>query len=79
MKSLVTQTITVDDQTITDSNGPAAVTVDCIGDVPAPDAALITDEADNCGVSLVEFVSDVTSGYLSDGDYSYVPYSRLLR
>ena len=71
---LVTQTITVDDQHITTSRRPAAVTVECVADVPAPDAALITDEADNCGVGVVEFVGDVAVA-LSDGDYSYVPRS----
>ena len=59
---LVTQTITVDDQILPTATNPAAVTVECIGDVPAPDPSVVTDEADNCGVRLVEFVSDVTSG-----------------
>ena len=62
MKSLVTQTITVDDQTLPTGTAPAAVTVECVADVPAPDPSAITDEADNCGVRLVEFVSDVASG-----------------
>ena len=47
---LVTQTITVDDDIDPTASNPAPVTVQCIGDVPAPDITVVTDEADNCSV-----------------------------
>jgi gliding motility-associated-like protein len=60
---LVTQTIVVNDITAPTATAPAAVTVECIGDVPAPNTALITNEADNCTVTpVVTFVSDVSDG-----------------
>ncbi|WP_281298501.1 T9SS type A sorting domain-containing protein [Flavobacterium limnophilum] len=59
---LVTQTITVDDDTDPTASNPAPVTVACIGDVPASDIAVVTDEADNCGVPVVAFVSDLSDG-----------------
>ena len=48
----VTQTITVDDDTTPTASNPLPVSVQCIGDVPAPDIAVVTDEADNCTVTL---------------------------
>jgi len=63
--TLVTQTITVDDDVFPTASNPAPLTVDCIGDVPAPDVNLITDEADNCsGAITVAFVGDVSDGGL---------------
>ncbi len=59
---LVTQTITVDDTTNPTASNPAAVTVQCIGDIPASDPTVVTDEADNCSVPVVVFVSDVSNG-----------------
>ena len=39
--------IIADNEDPTASN-PAGVTVECIGDVPAVDILVVTDEADNC-------------------------------
>ena len=65
---LVTQTITVDDNINPTASNPAPVTVQCIGDVPAPDITVVTDEADNCGVPVVAFVSDVSDGLTCPDD-----------
>ena len=54
----VTQTITVDDDTDPTASNPAGVTVECIGDVPAVDISVVTDEADNCGTPTVAHVGD---------------------
>ena len=58
----VLQTITVDDNINPTASNPAPVTVQCIGDVPAADITVVTDESDNCGVPVVAFVSDVSNG-----------------
>jgi hypothetical protein len=56
----VTQTITIDDDTPPTASNPAPIDVQCIGDVPLPDPAVVTDEADNCGIPVVAWVSDVS-------------------
>jgi len=59
----VTQTITIDDITPPTASNPPPISVECSGDVPAPDITVVTDEADNCGpVPTVAFVSDVSDG-----------------
>ncbi|MBK9192445.1 MAG: gliding motility-associated C-terminal domain-containing protein [Crocinitomicaceae bacterium] len=58
----VTQTIVADDTTDPTASNPAGVTVDVIANVPAPDPLVVIDEADNCSVPVVAFVSDVTDG-----------------
>ena len=58
----VTQTITIDDVTNPTASNPAAVNVECVDDVPAPDITVVTDEADNCGTPTVAFVSDLSDG-----------------
>ncbi|PWH86869.1 HYR-like domain-containing protein [Brumimicrobium oceani] len=59
----VVQTITINDDTNPTGTAPANITVQCIGDVPAADVNLITDEADNCTANpTVTFVSDVSDG-----------------
>ena len=52
----VTQTITVNDTIAPTASNPAPITVQCIGDVPAPDITVVTDENDNCGIPTVTFV-----------------------
>jgi len=57
-----TQTITIDDTTPPQVTCPAAVTVQCAGDVPAPNVSLVT-VTDNCDPDpVVTFVGDVSDG-----------------
>jgi hypothetical protein len=58
----VTQLIVITDPILPTGSAPATVNVECIGDVPANDPMLIIDEADNQGVPVVAFVSDVSDG-----------------
>ena len=58
----VTQTITVGDNIPPTASNPAPISVQCIGLVPVADVSVVTDEADNCGVPTVTFVSDVSNG-----------------
>jgi len=58
----VDQLITIDDTQNPTGTAPAGITVDCIGNIPANDVTLITDEADNCSVPVVTFVGDVSDG-----------------
>ena len=59
----VTQTITIDDDIAPVGNAPAPLVVECIGDVPAADIALVTGVSDNCTATpVVAFVSDASDG-----------------
>lgn len=58
----VNQTITIDDTTPPTGTAPANITVQCNGDVPPQNILDITDEADNCSVPVVAFVSDASDG-----------------
>ncbi|WP_165366211.1 HYR-like domain-containing protein [Brumimicrobium glaciale] len=59
----VTQIFTIHDDIDPTGSAPAAITIQCITDLPAADIALITDEADNCTVNpTVTHVSDVSNG-----------------
>jgi hypothetical protein len=62
ISSSVSQTITVMDDTAPTASNPDSIKVFCISDVPAPDPLVVTDEADNCSIPSVSFVSDVSSG-----------------
>ena len=59
----VTQTITRTlDNTPPTASNPAPINLaGCNAAVPAPDITVVTDEADNCGIPTVAFVSDVAS------------------
>ena len=56
-----TQVVTVADMTDPVIVCPGPVSVECMGDVPAPDVSLV-QATDNCGSATVEFVGDVPSG-----------------
>ena len=56
----VTQTIAVHDDVPPTASNPSQITVQCIGDVPSPDVNVVTDEADNCSVPTITFISDVS-------------------
>lgn len=59
----VSQTITVNDTQAPTANIPAAVTVECIGDVPVANINAVTGVADNCTVNpVVVWVGDVSDG-----------------
>ncbi|NRA13679.1 MAG: gliding motility-associated C-terminal domain-containing protein, partial [Crocinitomicaceae bacterium] len=59
----VDQLIIVNDVTNPTGTAPATINVECIGDVPANDPLLITNEADNCTVNpVVAWVGDVSDG-----------------
>jgi len=59
---LVTQIIIVSDMIMPTASNPAGMNVECIAQVPAVDPLVVTDEADNNGVPVVAFVSDVSDG-----------------
>ncbi|AEM70885.1 C-type lectin domain protein [Allomuricauda ruestringensis DSM 13258] len=57
-----TTMITVE-STAPTASAPAPIMVNCSADIPTPDEAVITDEADNCDPNpTVVFVSDVSDG-----------------
>ena len=58
----VVQAIIVDDVTIPTASNLVTMSVPASSGAPAPDPLLITDEADNCSIPLVSFISDVTDG-----------------
>ena len=58
----VVQMIFIEDVTAPTASNPLDLTVQCIGEVPAPITGWVSDEADNCGVPTVAFVSDVSDG-----------------
>ena len=59
----VTQLIVVDDNINPSASNPVQVNVQCIGDVPVPNIAVVTDESDNCTAApVVAWVSDVSNG-----------------
>jgi gliding motility-associated-like protein len=59
----VRQIITVDDTTDPVATNPVTVTLQCSGDLPAPDVNIITDESDNCGIApVVTYIGDASDG-----------------
>ncbi|WP_198553859.1 HYR domain-containing protein [Tenacibaculum sp. Bg11-29] len=58
----VTQIINVSDIVKPTASDPLPISISCIGDVPAADITVVTDEIDNCtGTIIVAFVSDVNT------------------
>ncbi|MFK2820408.1 hypothetical protein U0L90_09790, partial [Flavobacteriaceae sp. LMIT009] len=55
-----TQIITIKDDVNPTASNPQDINVECSADVPDPDTAVVTDEADNCGTPKVTHVSDVS-------------------
>jgi gliding motility-associated-like protein len=59
----VAQTITVDDNIAPTGNAPANLTVQCIGDVPAPNTNSLTGVNDNCTANpTVNHLGDISNG-----------------
>jgi hypothetical protein len=58
----VVQMIFIEDVTAPTASNPLDLTVQCIGEVPAPATGWVSDEADNCATPTVAFVSDVSDG-----------------
>jgi gliding motility-associated-like protein len=56
----ITQIINVNDDILPTASNPESITVQCIDDVPVPDTNVVTDEADNCSIPIVEFVSEIS-------------------
>ena len=56
----VTQEINVIDNIPPTASAPSPIHVECISDVPIPDENVITDEADNCSIPTVSFISDIS-------------------
>jgi len=54
--------VTVLDTISPTASQPVPVMVQCLGDVPAVDPLIFTDEADNCGTPTVAFVSEISNG-----------------
>lgn len=65
----VTQTILVEDTLAPTANTLATVSVQCSGDVPAPDVSVVTGVTDNCTLSpTVTYIRDISDGNGIAGD-----------
>jgi gliding motility-associated-like protein len=58
----VVQTFTIGDPIMPTASNPIPVNVECIGDVPAIDPMVVTDEVDNGGVPVVTWENDTSDG-----------------
>ncbi|MBK6932233.1 MAG: hypothetical protein IPH12_15770, partial [Saprospirales bacterium] len=55
--------VTVNDTQFPTASNPAPITgLTCLADVPAPNPAVVTNEADNCGAPAVTHIGDVNAG-----------------
>ena len=58
--------VTVEDNQFPTASNPTIITgIQCFDELPAPNPAVVTDEADNCGAPNVTFLSQSTIGGLS--------------
>jgi gliding motility-associated-like protein len=64
----VTQTITINDDILPTASNPAAITVACASDIPAPNPSVVTDAADNCGIQSVVHLGDVSNNNVCNGE-----------
>ncbi|RYM32374.1 hypothetical protein ERX46_13915 [Brumimicrobium glaciale] len=65
----VIQTITINDDILPTASNPDTIFVACLADVPLPDIAVVTNEADNCTANpTVAFVSDNSDGNTCNGE-----------
>jgi gliding motility-associated-like protein len=71
----VTQIISVNDDTPPTASTPAPLSVECITDVPPANPEVVIDEADNCGVPTVAFVSESSDGNVCAGEIIIRTYS----
>ena len=61
--AILSQTINVEDNISPTASNPTSISVQCNGNVPAPDITVVTDETDNCpGAVVVAFVDDQSNG-----------------
>lgn len=58
--------LVIQDATPPTASNPATANVQCAADVPAPNPAVVTDEADNCGIPTVSHVGDTDNGGLGN-------------
>ena len=57
-----TATFIIDDNIPPTAPNPAAITVNCIDDIPPPDINIVTDAIDNCSSAIVSFNSQSSDG-----------------
>lgn len=56
----VSQNIIINDDILPTASTPPILTLQCFGDVPAPDINVITDASDNCSIPTILFISEST-------------------
>ena len=64
----VDQTIVVNDDVLPTASNPATVSYPLISDVPIGDPSVVIDEADNCAIPTVTWVSDVSDNNICVGE-----------
>jgi CshA-type fibril repeat protein len=67
---------TIDDTQNPTASDPATIEVFCYESIPAPNINVVTDEADNCGVTTVSFVEDNVTALACADITSNVTFTR---